>query len=93
MFSVDKKIRKKFLNKCNNYTYIFLILFLFNLKLFLIAMSTYHWEEDAEHKKKMKDGAFKKMAFILDKLEEQVKKNGGYLVRGKVKIIYYLVTA
>ncbi|KAK0182027.1 hypothetical protein PV327_000199 [Microctonus hyperodae] len=48
------------------------------------AISSYHWEEDAEHKKKMKDGAFKKMAFLLDKLEEQVKKNGGYLVRGKL---------
>lgn len=48
------------------------------------ALSTYHWEKDPAIKEKLKTIAFEKLPFYLDKLEAQVKKNGGYFVGGKL---------
>ncbi|EFN78061.1 Glutathione S-transferase [Harpegnathos saltator] len=48
------------------------------------AMSVYHHEKDPAVKEKMKKTTFEKLSFFLDKLEEQVKKNGGHFVRGKL---------
>ena len=41
-------------------------------------------EKDPVVKEKFKSIASEKLPFYLDKLETQVKKNGGYFVRGKV---------
>ncbi|XP_076656366.1 uncharacterized protein LOC143361011 [Halictus rubicundus] len=48
------------------------------------ALSQYHWQEDEGFKAKLKEVAFQKLPVYLDKLNEQVKKNGGYLVGGKL---------
>lgn len=48
------------------------------------ALSQYYWEQDPALQAKLKDVAYKKMEFSLDKLEEQVKKNGGHFVGGKL---------
>ena len=49
------------------------------------GLSNWHWEETPAVKEKLKEVAFKKFPVILDKLNEQVKNNGGYFVGGKVK--------
>ncbi|XP_054003263.1 glutathione S-transferase-like [Hylaeus anthracinus] len=41
-------------------------------------------EQDPERKEKLKKLATEKVSFCIDKLEEQVKNNGGYLVNGKL---------
>ena len=41
-------------------------------------------EKDPVVKEKFKSIASEKLPLYLDKLETQVKKNGGYFVRGKV---------
>ncbi|NP_001291541.1 glutathione S-transferase-like [Solenopsis invicta] len=48
------------------------------------ALSTYYWEQDPAFKAKLKETAFEKLPFYLDKFEAQVKKNGGYFVGGKL---------
>ncbi|KAF7991206.1 hypothetical protein HCN44_002768 [Aphidius gifuensis] len=49
-----------------------------------IALATWHFEADAAAKERQKEKAFSKMDLVLGKLEETVKKNSGYLVRGKL---------
>jgi len=53
-------------------------------RFILAVLSTYYWEQDDALKAKLKGPAFEKLPFYLDKLEAQVKNNGGYFVRGKV---------
>nr|XP_033326630.1 glutathione S-transferase-like [Megalopta genalis] len=48
------------------------------------ACTTYYWEQDPAFKAKLKETAFQKLPVYLDKLNEQVKKNGGYFVGGKL---------
>jgi glutathione S-transferase len=48
------------------------------------ALSIYYWEKDPAIKEKLKQVAYEKLPFYLDKLEAQVKKNGGYFVGGKL---------
>ncbi|XP_028045980.2 glutathione S-transferase [Monomorium pharaonis] len=48
------------------------------------ALSLYYWEQDPASKEKLKETAFKKLPFYLDKFENQVKKNGGHFVGGKL---------
>lgn len=50
----------------------------------LAALSTYYWEQDPDLKAKLKGPAYQKLPVYLDKLEAQVKSNGGHFVRGKV---------
>ncbi|CAK9820777.1 Glutathione S-transferase [Anthophora plagiata] len=49
-----------------------------------VAFSQYHWEKDEAQKEKLKAVVDAKRPEYLQKLEEQVKKNGGYLVGGKL---------
>ncbi|XP_072745803.1 uncharacterized protein [Anoplolepis gracilipes] len=58
-----------------------------------LALSTYYWEKDPVFKEKLKQIAFEKWPFFLDKLEAQVKKNGGYFVNGKLSWADLLWTA
>nr|QIJ45836.1 glutathione S transferase Sigma 1 [Meteorus pulchricornis] len=48
------------------------------------VVSKYYWEEDPEQKKRMKEIEMEKRPLLLEKLEAQVKKNGGYFVNGKL---------
>ncbi|XP_029664634.1 glutathione S-transferase-like [Formica exsecta] len=48
------------------------------------AVSAYYVEKDPAIKEKLKTIAFEKLPFYLDKLEAQVKRNGGYFVGGKL---------
>ncbi|CAL7934089.1 unnamed protein product [Xylocopa violacea] len=48
------------------------------------AFSRYHWEQDDASKAKLKTELDTRRPFILQKFEEQVKKNGGYFVGGKL---------
>ncbi|XP_076766323.1 glutathione S-transferase-like [Xylocopa sonorina] len=48
------------------------------------AYSRYHWEQDEAAKAKLKAELDTKSPFTLKKLEEQVKKNGGFFVGGKL---------
>jgi len=48
------------------------------------VLSQYYWEKDPAFKEKLKETAFQKWPYYLDKFEAQVKKNGGYFVGGKV---------
>lgn len=48
------------------------------------AIGIWWWEKNEEQKAKLKETAFTKMNNIMNKLEEQVKRNGGYFVGGKV---------
>ncbi|KAL6268616.1 hypothetical protein P5V15_001748 [Pogonomyrmex californicus] len=57
------------------------------------ALSTYYWEQDTAFKAKLKETAFQKLPFYLDKFEAQVKKNGGYFVGGKLSWADLLWTA
>lgn len=57
------------------------------------ALSTYYWEKDPVTKEKLKKVAFEKLPVYLDKLEAQVKKNGGYFVNGKLSWADLLWTA
>jgi len=50
------------------------------------ALSIYFWEKDPIFKANLKEIAYKKLPFYLDKFETQVKNNGGYFIRGKVTI-------
>jgi len=61
-----------------------------NRKFIFVALSLYYWEQDPTFKAKLKETAFQKLPYYLDKFEAQVKKNGGYFVGGKV-IIFYCV--
>lgn len=47
-------------------------------------VSMYHWAENDELKKKWKEQIDTKLPFTLEKLEEQIKKNHGCLVSGKL---------
>ncbi|XP_011309954.1 glutathione S-transferase [Fopius arisanus] len=58
-----------------------------------IAISTWYWEKNEAAKEKMKDTAMQKMSFILGKFEEQVKKNNGYFVNGKLSCADILYAA
>ncbi|XP_018358304.1 PREDICTED: uncharacterized protein LOC108758047 [Trachymyrmex cornetzi] len=49
-----------------------------------LALSQYYWEKDPAFKEKLKETAFQKLPYYLDKFEAQVKKNGGYFVGGKL---------
>ncbi|XP_076287867.1 glutathione S-transferase S1 [Lasioglossum baleicum] len=49
-----------------------------------MAITQYYWQENADFKAKLKEVAFEKLPVYLDKLNEQVKKNGGYFVGGKL---------
>ena len=51
-------------------------------------MGKYYWEQDSVFKAKLKEIAFQKLPFYLDKFEAQVKNNGGYFINGKVMIDY-----
>lgn len=48
------------------------------------ALAVYYKEQDPVFKAKLKEAALQKLSFCLDKLEAQVKKNGGYFVGGKL---------
>nr|XP_033335198.1 glutathione S-transferase-like [Megalopta genalis] len=48
------------------------------------AFTIYHWEQDPGFKAKLKEAAFQKLPVYLDKFNEQVKKNGGHFVGGKL---------
>ncbi|KAL0132501.1 hypothetical protein PUN28_000326 [Cardiocondyla obscurior] len=48
------------------------------------ALSLYYWQQDPAFKEKLKEIAFEKWPYYLNKFEEQVKKNGGYFVGGKL---------
>ncbi|XP_014472024.1 PREDICTED: uncharacterized protein LOC106743045 [Dinoponera quadriceps] len=48
------------------------------------AVATFYWNKDPVFKEKLKEIAFEKLPFYLDKFEEQVKKNDGHFVRGKL---------
>ncbi|XP_034934996.1 glutathione S-transferase-like [Chelonus insularis] len=58
-----------------------------------IPLSTYFWEKDPNQKNKLKEIAMEKKDFLLGKFEEQVKKNGGYFVNGKLSFADVLYTA
>lgn len=49
-----------------------------------MAFAQYYWEKDEGFKAKLKETAFQKLPVYLDKLNEQVKKNGGYFAGGKL---------
>jgi len=54
------------------------------------VLSQYYWEKDPAFKEKLKETAFQKLPYYLDKFEAQVKKNGGYFVGGKVINLDYV---
>ncbi|XP_076544707.1 uncharacterized protein LOC117601415 [Osmia lignaria lignaria] len=49
-----------------------------------VAFSQYYWEKDPAAKGRLKEALETKRPTILQKLEAQVKKNGGYFVGGKL---------
>ncbi|XP_071568381.1 glutathione S-transferase-like isoform X1 [Temnothorax nylanderi] len=49
-----------------------------------LPLTLYYWEQDPDFKEKLKETAFEKWSLFLDKFEDQVKKNGGYFVNGKL---------
>nr|XP_033335200.1 glutathione S-transferase-like [Megalopta genalis] len=52
------------------------------------AVTIYYWEQDPGFKAKLKEAALQKLPVYLDKFNEQVKKNGGHFVGGKVIIAF-----
>ncbi|KAK9302920.1 hypothetical protein QLX08_005192 [Tetragonisca angustula] len=48
------------------------------------AISQYHWEKEPAAKEKLKANVDTKLPFILQKLNDRVKKEGGYFVNGKL---------
>jgi len=56
------------------------------------VLSQYSWEKDPAFKEKLKETAFQKLPYYLDKFEAQVKKNGGYFVGGKVINLDYALS-
>ncbi|KAG7213586.1 hypothetical protein KM043_002840 [Ampulex compressa] len=58
-----------------------------------LALSTYYWHQDPAAKAKLKETAFEKLPFYLDRLEAQVKKNGGYFVGGKLSWVDIMYAA
>ncbi|XP_011055451.1 PREDICTED: uncharacterized protein LOC105146708 [Acromyrmex echinatior] len=48
------------------------------------VMGEYYWAQDPIFKAKLKEIAFQKLPFYLDKFEAQVKNNGGYFINGKL---------
>ena len=55
-------------------------------------MGHYYMEQNPTFKAKLKEIVFQKLYHSRDKFEEQVKKNGGYFVGGKVIIFYCLLS-
>ncbi|EGI70563.1 Glutathione S-transferase [Acromyrmex echinatior] len=53
-------------------------------KFIFVAMGHYYMEQNPTFKAKLKEIVFQKLYQSRDKFEEQVKKNGGYLVGGKL---------
>ncbi|XP_049856599.1 glutathione S-transferase-like [Schistocerca gregaria] len=50
-----------------------------------LKLSDYYWEPDEAIKQKKKETVFKEtLPFYLERLNEQVKENGGYLAAGKM---------
>ncbi|XP_017887779.1 glutathione S-transferase-like isoform X2 [Ceratina calcarata] len=49
-----------------------------------VLMARWQWEKNPEVKQKLKQEIDVKLPFTLQKLDEQVKKNGGFLVGGKL---------
>ncbi|XP_063977327.1 uncharacterized protein LOC135162608 [Diachasmimorpha longicaudata] len=58
-----------------------------------VAVSTWYWEKDEAAKAKLKENAMNKMSFTLGKFEEQLGKNNGYFVNGKISCADILYTA
>ncbi|XP_018356543.1 PREDICTED: glutathione S-transferase-like [Trachymyrmex septentrionalis] len=58
-----------------------------------LVLSQYYWEKDPAFKEKLKETAFQKWPYYLDKFEAQVKKNGGYFVGGKLSWADFLWAA
>ncbi|XP_012062869.1 PREDICTED: uncharacterized protein LOC105626167 [Atta cephalotes] len=58
-----------------------------------LVLSQYYWEKDPAFKEKLKETAFQKLPYYLDKFEAQVKKNGGYFVGGKLSWADFLWAA
>ncbi|KZC09846.1 PREDICTED: glutathione S-transferase-like [Dufourea novaeangliae] len=58
-----------------------------------VAFSQYAFEQNPTTKEKLKETAFAKLPVVLNKLEEQVKKNSGFLVGGKLTWPDLLYTA
>ncbi|XP_014472026.1 PREDICTED: glutathione S-transferase-like [Dinoponera quadriceps] len=48
------------------------------------ALGTFYWEKEPIMKQNLKKIAFEKLPYFLDKFEEQVKRNDGHFVRGKL---------
>lgn len=58
-----------------------------------VASAQYHWEKDTAAKAKLKETLDTKRPVILQKLNEQVKKNSGFFVGGKLSWVDLLYTA
>lgn len=58
-------------------------------RIHFAALAKFRLEKNSAIKEKLREIAFGKLPFYLDKFEEQVKGNGGYFVRGKVTICCY----
>ncbi|XP_017887780.1 glutathione S-transferase-like [Ceratina calcarata] len=58
-----------------------------------LAVSSYHWAENDVIKKHWKTQLDTKLPFTLQKLDAQIKKNGGFLVAGKLTWADLLVVA
>lgn len=58
--------------------------------LIFSAISTYFYDQNEESKKKKLDLLIKEtIPFYMERLEKQIKENGGYLVNGKVSAVNY----
>ncbi|CAD1469931.1 unnamed protein product, partial [Heterotrigona itama] len=55
----------------------------------------YHWEKEPAAKEKLKANVDTKLPFTLQKLNDRVKKEGGYFVNGKLSWadLYYTATS
>nr|XP_031842331.1 glutathione S-transferase-like isoform X1 [Nomia melanderi] len=56
-------------------------------------LTQYYWEKDPALKEKLKETAWQKYPAYLDQLNEQVKKNNGHFVNGKLTWADLLYTA
>ncbi|XP_017885409.1 glutathione S-transferase-like [Ceratina calcarata] len=58
-----------------------------------LVVGRWNWEENPEQKEKLKAPVDTKLPFTLEKLDEQLKKNGGFFVGGKLSWADLHVTA
>lgn len=69
-------------NTCHYYLSYFFSIYLFYLFLYFLDIASYHYETNEQAKAVKLEAAKKSVPYYLERLDAQVKKNGGYFVGG-----------